>query len=622
MRKFTVFVLPAFLLMQCASLHSSRNIIPGKTEIKSDWYYYSNGLFYKSNKEYKKAIKYFMDAAAYKTNLDNIYYQMAECYYFLFDYESAVNYAEQSIKIDPQNSKPYVLIYNIYMNLQTFDKAAAALEALIKIKPNLVNIQYTLANLYFSQLKNMDKSMVYFNNILEIAKSDPVEEYYLEYSHYYLGHIYYSKNKVDKSLEHFKKCLEINPDNYYAIYILSLISMEQYYLDDAKKYSFMYLEKFPDNNKMNSVIGRIYYLRGDYRALQYLRASMYSQDAEGTLSRALYLEMIKKDDDAEKLLKDFVKNNSVLISPHIALARIYQRKGNRASAFSEYFTAGILMYRVQMYGGARENLLKAASLNETVPEVYFYLARLNEDDGNFSLAIMNYKKTYDIKPSVDLLIHIGYLYSQKNDFREATTYLDKAIELEPGNSKPYFFKGLVYSSRDDFPSAEKFIRKAISINEDNDTYHFYLATVLEKQKKLMESIEALKKSIQYNSRNARAYNYLGYLYADNNMNLDESIELIKKALEMEPSNGAYLDSLGWAYFRKKEYTLALKILLEAEQQLEKEKSPDPVVFDHIGDAYRETGDMQKALDYWKKSNSQKKDAVIQKKIREFQVRTH
>jgi tetratricopeptide (TPR) repeat protein len=215
---------------------------------------------------------------------------------------------------------------------------------------------------------------------------------------------------------------------------------------------------------------------------------------------------------------------------------------------------------------------------------------------------------------------MGYLYSLKNDFARSAEYLDRAITLDPENSRPHFFKGLIDSQRDNFSGAERHFKRAIELQEENDTYYFYLATVLEKQSRLDDTIEALKKSIKYNPKSARAYNFLGYLYADNNMKLEESIELIKKALEYEPSNGAYLDSLGWAYFRKSQFDLALKNLLEAEKELAKEDSPDAVVFDHFGDTYLEMGDVRKAVEYWDKSLKIKKDHAVEKKRTEAKSR--
>jgi tetratricopeptide (TPR) repeat protein len=105
------------------------------------------------------------------------------------------------------------------------------------------------------------------------------------------------------------------------------------------------------------------------------------------------------------------------------------------------------------------------------------------------------------------------------------------------------------------------------------------------------------------------------LYAEMNINLDESIELIQKALVISPSNGAYLDSLGWAYYKKGNLKQALKKLLQAEKRLDKDKSPDPIVYDHIGDAYNKIGDSDKAMEYWKKSVNLQKNPKIEDKIK-------
>ncbi len=129
---------------------------------------------------------------------------------------------------------------------------------------------------------------------------------------------------------------------------------------------------------------------------------------------------------------------------------------------------------------------------------------------------------------------------------------------------------------------------------------------------------SLEKAIKYNPKSARAYNFLGYLYADNNMKIDESLALIQKALDIEPDNGAYTDSLGWAYFRKGNYRRALEKLLVAEGQLSRANANDPVVYDHIGDTYLKLGNVDGALKYWRKSNEIKKTDTIEGKIKHYE----
>ena len=110
-------------------------------------------------------------------------------------------------------------------------------------------------------------------------------------------------------------------------------------------------------------------------------------------------------------------------------------------------------------------------------------------------------------------------------------------------------------------------------------------------------------------------NYLGYLYAEKNINIDEAHRLIRTALDLEPDNGAYLDSMGWVYFRKGEFETALKYLLLAEERLDGTDSPDPVVFEHIGDTYEKLGNTRKAVFYWERSIEMEKNSAIEAKIK-------
>lgn len=94
-----------------------------------------------------------------------------------------------------------------------------------------------------------------------------------------------------------------------------------------------------------------------------------------------------------------------------------------------------------------------------------------------------------------------------------------------------------------------------------------------------------------------ALNDLGYLWADQNKNLQRARRMIEKAVEAEPENMAYRDSLGWVLFR-------LDKGPEAVVELEKAaggNKPDGVVLDHLGDAYLKANQREKAIEAWKRA---------------------
>jgi tetratricopeptide (TPR) repeat protein len=130
-------------------------------------------------------------------------------------------------------------------------------------------------------------------------------------------------------------------------------------------------------------------------------------------------------------------------------------------------------------------------------------------------------------------------------------------------------------------------------------FYFNYAVAAEQSNLIDKAAGLFKQCIELDpSKAAQAYNYLGYMYVDRNMNLDEAGLMIKKALELQPDNGAYIDSLGWYYYHTGEYAKALTELLRA---LEKLKPEDPVVLEHVGDTYQALNNLGEAEVYWQRA---------------------
>jgi Tfp pilus assembly protein PilF len=130
---------------------------------------------------------------------------------------------------------------------------------------------------------------------------------------------------------------------------------------------------------------------------------------------------------------------------------------------------------------------------------------------------------------------------------------------------------------------------------------FYIdyAGVAQQAGRFDKAAELLRKSIELDPNNAEAYNALGYLWAEQKQNLEEAEKLIRKALNFEPENGAYIDSLGWVLYQRGKYKEALDELLRASKAMPK---PDPVVFEHVGDACNALNRTAEAVLYWQKAS--------------------
>jgi tetratricopeptide (TPR) repeat protein len=109
--------------------------------------------------------------------------------------------------------------------------------------------------------------------------------------------------------------------------------------------------------------------------------------------------------------------------------------------------------------------------------------------------------------------------------------------------------------------------------------------------------KAMMETLELDPDNANANNLLGYMWAEQGINLDESIALIERALELEPDNGAFIDSLGWAYYKKGWLERALKQLELAASSI----PDDPVILDHLGDVYFDLERFDEAEKAWEQS---------------------
>lgn len=238
--------------------------------------------------------------------------------------------------------------------------------------------------------------------------------------------------------------------------------------------------------------------------------------------------------------------------------------------------AGIYL-RSERYKEAIPHLRSALAITKGTAEEYGALGRMMIETKEFDTATDFLGQAARLFPnSSDFPFLLTFVYSSQEKWAEAVEQFTKTIPLAAKNNpqllnESFFFRYAAANERNgDFGKAEEFFRKTIEMldkNQDNDENQKFTATV---------------------------YNYLGYMWLENDLKVDEAGELIKTASELDPENGAIADSLGWFYFKKGRYGEAKDELLRAESLIEEE---DAVIFDHIGQVYHQLGDHAKAIEY-------------------------
>ena len=259
--------------------------------------------------------------------------------------------------------------------------------------------------------------------------------------------------------------------------------------------------------------------------------------------------------------------------------------------------AGILM-RAERFKEAIPHLQEALSITKGSATEYGALGRM-----------MIESKEYEV--SVKFLKEAAYLFPESPDFPFLLTFSLGGLERWEESLEQ--FKATITLSKEAQPQLL------------NEGFYFRYAAAHERLGHFKEAEELFRKTMELIARNdpdgenveftATVYNYLGYMWIENDMKIDEAGELIKTAAELQPESGAIADSLGWFHFKKGNFEAARDELLRAEGLIEE---LDPVILDHIGQVFYQLGEKDKAIGYLKRAVEMDPDkAEYATRLKEF-----
>jgi tetratricopeptide (TPR) repeat protein len=473
-----------------------------------------------------------------------------------------------------------------------------------------------------------------------------------------LGRLYRLAQNSVEAEKAFQKALELDPDNEYALHGLALLYSDLGDTKTAVQMWERLAQRNPHPRIFRALAATLSEARDYSGAVAALRRALELAPKDTEIKRELAENLLLKGDynEAATLYRELADANPRDAQYPLRLSQVYRQQGDLKKAREAHERAKALDPGSLEVQYNEVNLLEAEGqlasaiarlkeiLNSTARVAYAPPERANRVMLLERLGLM-YRANEQPSEAVEAFRQMAQLdadlgaraaaqiietYRAAKQFAQAEQEAERAFKQYPNDRMLRLVRASLLADLGRGAEAVAEVKRLLDGSKDRETYlalaqicektkdfagmaaaldeaerlsqsdeerevvFFMRGAMYERMKKYDQAEAEFRRVLKMNPRNASALNYLGYMFADREVNLEEALELIQRAVELEPNNGAYLDSLGWVYYR-------LGRLDEAERylRLALERVPrDPTVNDHLGDVLYRQGKIKEAIAQW------------------------
>ena len=195
---------------------------------------------------------------------------------------------------------------------------------------------------------------------------------------------------------------------------------------------------------------------------------------------------------------------------------------------------------------------------------------------NYYTALDYFRQAYDIDASnPEVHYYLGITYGRMERYDKTIRYLESVLKSDLAFIHKIHAKmilGYIYTILENYDKALELFRNVVESGIETAQAYAAIGYIMHKKGEVKEALMNLYKAIEIDPKNANAHNSLGFILAEENVNLEEALEECKRAVNLDPNNPAYLDSLGWVYYKmgkiphaKSYIAKALKLAPENEE---------------------------------------------------------
>ena len=352
--------------------------------------------------------------------------------------------------------------------------------------------------------------------------------------------------------------------------------------------------------------------------LAYEMAEFYTKHERYDKAIKLYNSIIETDDTNERAVLGLVQTMLLMGKNQEAIDELTRLRDLSGTPERIDLIIARILLRTDRMAEAKQLLIEVADEHDSSEARYtLALIAVQDNDNDAAIGYLEKIGPEDTEFEEAVYLHVRIL-RESGRLDEALSLLRKAV-ADSNLRRPLFYALLasLHEEKGEIDSALQSLQDGIDLFPDDEQLLFESAILVDKKGQQDEAITIMERVLELYPDHPEALNYIGYVWADRNINLDRALKYIEKAVELKPDNGYILDSLGWVYYR-------LGRLNEARTWLEKavKLAPeDPNIFDHLGDVYTSLQMTDKAGEAYRKAielfEEEGKKAAVRKKLHDL-----
>jgi tetratricopeptide (TPR) repeat protein len=514
------------------------------------------------------------------------------------DQQHALQLFRQVVELDPSFSDAQVKLANLLLQSGQVDEAYQRLETLFKAHPDSVQIEVELGYTQRLRGKNEDAQRICARALAADSSQTVAMRVILEISA--------EQNDLSGGVLHVEDILKASPEtpdtawlNLDRLYLefarmqVSTLTSEQV-LRTRLPILRTAAEKGPGDADTWTELAKTY--RGLGRKIEALAALQHASllnptDAE-LLSHCAELELsLARKDDA---IRDYAK--AYALNPDL---QIIAEDGLHHQALRDVL--GGLYLDNQRYDAAVTLYEKALAASPEEPSVEIDLGIAYEATHQPDKAQACFQEVFNsVNCPADAYLELAFFQLEHKETKQAGLTLTAAAKHFPQSAWVRYYQALQHRSEKNYAAALASFAAARTLATGteagvlNQDFYIQDAATLDLAGKKDQSEAVLREGMSHFPDDPDLMNELAYFWAEQGSHLPEALALSQRADSLEPDNGQIIDTYGWVYFQMGQIKDSLPYLQRAAVMT----NNDPVVLQHVGDAYLKLGLRREAIATW------------------------